>query len=160
MAKIAWLAQKRSFGDISIKWFLSIYCSLSSCKVWKKSLEQILSTVWIILDNNWNIFVHLTQKVFFHKFHLSDFLCLLWPIMLQSLKKNLSCGSWDKSLHNFGAQQDHNCPSGQKKIFLEISFNWFFSTYWVLSYCKLKKKTSKRSWEILYSRNVHRHTHI
>ena len=41
-AVIGHLVQKGIFLEISLKWFFSTYCFQSCCKIWKKSLIQIL----------------------------------------------------------------------------------------------------------------------
>lgn len=86
-AVIGHSVQKGIFLEISLKWFFSTYCFQSCCKIWKKSLMQILeyktACFWATIGLNLPTW---TRRGFSGKFTWVTFFYLLCPIILQNLK--------------------------------------------------------------------------
>ena len=163
-AKIAHLAQKTIFWEISSKWFLSTYCALSWCKVWKKFLEQILryrlTLFWTTIGSKLPIW---PKRQYFGKFQVNDFYLLTVHCHGTKFEKNSWSRSWDVSLHNFGLQSGQNYPFGINQDFLG-NFTWVIFIY-LLSHIMLQSlkkilEESEKFYKVEKDKDIQKHTQI
>ena len=89
------MAQRISW-EISIQWFCSTYCALSSCRIWINSFVGILWYKFVKIVQTY-IIVWLTMDLklptwpigFFEKFHLGDFYQPILPYLAARFQKIL-----------------------------------------------------------------------
>ena len=148
--KIAYWAKKIIYLEISQKWFLSTYCALPCCKVWKSPLrgscDKKLHNFEPQFDKNCSFGL---KEDFFEKRYSSNLSLLIMPYQATKFGKNPYSRYCDISLYNFRPQSNQNCPFHPIENFLEIALKWFLCNYCPLLFLSLKLIWS---WEILWSR--------
>ena len=130
---------------------MSIYCSLSCFKIWKKSLAWILrykfawflvkigpkSSIW---PKRW-IFWEISPKSFLSTYGALSY-CKVWKE-----KKTLTEDSQIYAFIILGHNQVKIAHLAQRRILWGISHKWFLSTHCALSHCKVWKNALSRSWD-------------
>lgn len=95
--KIIHLVQKRVFGVISLKWFLSTYCTLSSCKVQNPPFcRSCDKSLYNFESQSGQNCPYGPNEKFWGNFTLVIFFYLMFPIIQNSLKKSFGRILWYK----------------------------------------------------------------
>ena len=126
-------------GCLRTAQFLSAYCALSCCKVWKKHRLDPEIKVCIVLGHSWAKIAHLAR--IFRKFLLIKFYLLIVPYHVAKFEKNPLSWFWDTKCIILGLNQAKIAPLTKKGFFWKILVKWFLSADCALSWSKVWTKS-------------------